>query len=165
MVNVKKLGLALSSLAFLLVNACSSVFTPQVENVETNNVSNETTESSNVEKKTFNTEAVKQKAPIKTQGLKSPLPKPSGSCPPPPPPPPIPKQVLDTIKKENPALLIEVEATKSLSFEDFHKKMADLAQKYPKYFKAPPPLPPAGSCPPPQQTQGMGFSEKTLSKL
>lgn len=58
MLKVKKLGLALSSLAFLLVNACSSVFTPQVETVGTNNITNETEQSDSGEKNSFKTEAV-----------------------------------------------------------------------------------------------------------
>lgn len=143
MLKVKKLGLALSSLAFLLANACSSVFTQQVETVGNNSITSETTQNTGVEKKSFKTEAVA----VKT--VATPLPKASVSCPPPPPPPPIPAEILALIKKENPSLLTVLDSMKTLSFTDFHAKMTALAKQYPKYFKAPPPLPPAGVCPPP----------------
>ncbi|MFN8672956.1 MAG: hypothetical protein U0457_12860 [Candidatus Sericytochromatia bacterium] len=82
------------------------------------------------------------------------MPKPqvSGSCPPPPPPPPIPQEVLAKIKAENPTLLTQVEALKSLTPDEFFTKMTELAKQYPQYFKAPPPKP-QGSCPPPPQGQ------------
>lgn len=96
-----------------------------------------------------------QPPPPPPSGVPSTKPIPSGSasCPPPPPPPPIPSEIIEKIKIENPSLLVELEALKTLAMVEGHAKMTELAKTYPQYFKAPPPLPAEGTCPPPPPAQ------------
>jgi hypothetical protein len=96
-----------------------------------------------------------QPPPPPPSGVPSTKPIPSGSasCPPPPPPPPIPSEIIEKIKVENPSLLVELEALKTLGMVEGHAKMTELSKTYPQYFKAPPPLPAEGTCPPPPPAQ------------
>lgn len=129
--SFKVLAKSTLGLALCLSFSCTNVLT-------TSDVSNST---SSENEKSFGIKAVASTAP----SLKP--------CPVPPPPPPIPPQVIKKIKKENPSLLVELETLKTLSFVEAHAKMTELANTYPQYFKAPPPLPAEGTCPPPPPAQ------------